>query len=219
MADSDHDRFGQGFNMNSRILITAIVCLFFVVVIMAGLHMYARYVLRRQERRRELMRQSIMASAAAQMSANGQQRTGLDAGVIATLPIFIYNQGANVHYECSVCLSNLEEGEMARLLPNCKHTFHSQCIDTWLRAHSTCPICRTEAKPILVRPESIEVGVVVPPTAPPVVSSEGTSESVGQYSKTVESSSRLSSFRRMLSSRRLQPNDQTDTSVRDLERQ
>lgn len=202
-------------------MITAIVCLFFVVAVMVALHMYARYVFRRQERRREALRQAVIANAAVQ-SNDSQPRTGLDAGVIATLPIFIYSKGVDdVHIECSVCLSNLEEGEMARLLPNCKHTFHSQCIDTWLRAQSTCPICRTEATP---RPQSMPIGVglVAPPTAPPVHSSEGTSDGAGQSSKTVGSSSRLSSFRRMLSrdrsSHRVQPNDQADT-VRDLEAQ
>nr|GME20895.1 RING-H2 finger protein ATL33-like [Ipomoea batatas] len=45
--------------------------------------------------------------------------------------------------ECSVCLSAFVDGEEISELNDCKHTFHAKCIDTWLRSHSTCPICRT----------------------------------------------------------------------------
>lgn len=44
--------------------------------------------------------------------------------------------------ECSVCLSEFKEDENLRLLPKCSHAFHLQCIDTWLKSHSSCPLCR-----------------------------------------------------------------------------
>ncbi|KAG5228698.1 E3 ubiquitin-protein ligase [Salix suchowensis] len=44
--------------------------------------------------------------------------------------------------DCSVCLSEFEEDESLRLLPKCSHAFHVPCIDTWLRSHSNCPLCR-----------------------------------------------------------------------------
>ncbi|GJN38563.1 hypothetical protein PR202_gb27618 [Eleusine coracana subsp. coracana] len=44
---------------------------------------------------------------------------------------------------CSVCLGALEVGETVRLLPVCMHLYHVDCIDPWLDAHSTCPICRS----------------------------------------------------------------------------
>lgn len=43
--------------------------------------------------------------------------------------------------ECSICIST-ESGELKTLV--CNHTFHSQCINTWLDTKSECPICRTE---------------------------------------------------------------------------
>ena len=52
--------------------------------------------------------------------------------------------------ECAVCLSTLEEDELARRLPNSNHVFHMACIDTWLSGQITCPICRSDASPKLV---------------------------------------------------------------------
>lgn len=50
--------------------------------------------------------------------------------------------------ECSVCLSTFEEGEEIRKLKQCKHTFHKDCLDTWLRQDcATCPLCRRSVLP------------------------------------------------------------------------
>ncbi|TVT98745.1 hypothetical protein EJB05_55931, partial [Eragrostis curvula] len=50
---------------------------------------------------------------------------------------------------CSVCLAAFELGETVRLLPVCLHLFHVECIDVWLAAHSTCPICRSGTDPMM----------------------------------------------------------------------
>ncbi|CAK9166951.1 unnamed protein product [Ilex paraguariensis] len=55
--------------------------------------------------------------------------------------------------ECAVCLSVIEEEEEIRKL-KCKHTFHKDCLDTWLRQDvATCPLCRKNLLPedIMVR--------------------------------------------------------------------
>jgi Ring finger domain len=42
---------------------------------------------------------------------------------------------------CSICLDYYQIGESVRTF-RCTHTFHQQCIDTWLRQKSVCPICK-----------------------------------------------------------------------------
>uniref|UniRef100_A0A803Q0R4 RING-type E3 ubiquitin transferase n=1 Tax=Cannabis sativa TaxID=3483 RepID=A0A803Q0R4_CANSA len=36
-------------------------------------------------------------------------------------------------------------GDKCRLLPTCNHSFHAECVDTWLLRTPFCPICRTGA--------------------------------------------------------------------------
>ncbi|CAO2145224.1 unnamed protein product [Urochloa humidicola] len=43
---------------------------------------------------------------------------------------------------CGVCLSELADGEVVRVLPACMHYFHAECVGEWLSAHHTCPLCR-----------------------------------------------------------------------------
>lgn len=44
---------------------------------------------------------------------------------------------------CSVCLSQLEDGESAKRL-RCKHVYHPQCIDRWLERSKMCPVCKRD---------------------------------------------------------------------------
>ncbi|XP_043718465.1 E3 ubiquitin-protein ligase Os04g0590900-like [Telopea speciosissima] len=69
---------------------------------------------------------------------------GLDETLIKSITVCKYNKGDGFVEEtdCSVCLNEFQEDERVRLLPKCSHAFHLTCIDTWLRAHSNCPLCR-----------------------------------------------------------------------------
>lgn len=76
------------------------------------------------------------------------------------LPCYEYNLGLKsgekhsknggvLDLECVICLESFKFGERCRFLPNCRHTFHVQCIDSWLLNKPICPICRTSAAPPL----------------------------------------------------------------------
>lgn len=69
---------------------------------------------------------------------------GLPQSVIDSITACKYKKddGLIEGTECSVCLSEFEEDETVRLLPKCSHAFHLSCIDTWLRSHKSCPLCR-----------------------------------------------------------------------------
>uniref|UniRef100_A0ACD5UTT8 Uncharacterized protein n=1 Tax=Avena sativa TaxID=4498 RepID=A0ACD5UTT8_AVESA len=44
--------------------------------------------------------------------------------------------------DCAVCLSPFTPEAELRLLPACRHAFHAECVDAWLRTTPTCPLCR-----------------------------------------------------------------------------
>ncbi|GKV23475.1 hypothetical protein SLEP1_g33191 [Rubroshorea leprosula] len=69
---------------------------------------------------------------------------GLPQSVVDSITVFKYgkDEGLIDGTDCSVCLSEFQEDESLRLLPKCSHAFHIPCIDTWLRSHKNCPLCR-----------------------------------------------------------------------------
>ncbi|KAG2612066.1 hypothetical protein PVAP13_4KG245300 [Panicum virgatum] len=97
-------------------------------------------------------------------SSGGRPRR---ASPTAGLQSFTYNRsvrhnvtgtgGDEAAATCSVCLGAFQAGETVRLLPVCLHLYRVECIDPWLDAHSTCPICRSGTDP------NTEAGSLLPP--------------------------------------------------------
>ncbi|KAJ9695278.1 hypothetical protein PVL29_010655 [Vitis rotundifolia] len=74
--------------------------------------------------------------------------TGVDAKILETIPILSYSKKKGLLFhadqsECAVCLAELEDDDIVRLLPSCHHAFHITCIDEWFVAHTNCPVCRS----------------------------------------------------------------------------
>ncbi|KAK4347559.1 hypothetical protein RND71_033898 [Anisodus tanguticus] len=73
---------------------------------------------------------------------------GLKKKVLQSLPKFTYDPSSTANIappftaECAICLAEYVVGDEIRVLPQCCHSFHLQCIDTWLGSHSSCPSCR-----------------------------------------------------------------------------
>lgn len=95
------------------------------------------------------------------ISAMKRMFGGNKVGNLKNLPCFEYEEKACKEkgccglVDCAVCLENFKIGDVCRLLPNCGHSFHVQCIDSWILQTPVCPICRTWVhSPVVMREQS-----------------------------------------------------------------
>uniref|UniRef100_A0A5K3EX70 RING-type domain-containing protein n=2 Tax=Mesocestoides corti TaxID=53468 RepID=A0A5K3EX70_MESCO len=70
--------------------------------------------------------------------------TSISSFIPSTQPMASPSRGRP---ECVICLAEFEPGDRVRHLP-CRHFFHVQCIDTWLRTADNCPTCRGKVVPL-----------------------------------------------------------------------
>ncbi|KAK2659823.1 hypothetical protein Ddye_006356 [Dipteronia dyeriana] len=84
---------------------------------------------------------------------------GLQPSTINSISVCKYKKGEGLieGTECSVCLNEFQENETLRLLPKCNHAFHIFCIDTWLKSHTNCPMCRASIVSSSVTPAPLPV--------------------------------------------------------------
>ena len=182
---------------DGKLLLVSVFSLIALVILV----MIHQILFRNQETRRQasLHRRTTQLALDEIHSIEPTPMRALDPVVVAaSLPKFMYKQADQLDHgeviECSVCLGTIVEEAMVKLLPNCKHMFHVECIDMWLNSNITCPICRALAEP-RVKPEDSTSCTVVQPLDAPIEDS-------------MPRGTRLSSFQRMLSrersSRRIQ---------------
>lgn len=116
----------------------------FAIGILTFLLYLAIWYICSSRRRRLLLRgrgRGSHPSAPGIAAAEEEGDQGMSAAAIAALPTFALPTSAPA-LDCPVCLAQVEPGEKLRRLPRCAHSFHADCVDAWLRAHSTCPMCR-----------------------------------------------------------------------------
>ncbi|GMI98983.1 Arabidopsis Toxicos en Levadura 21 [Hibiscus trionum] len=72
--------------------------------------------------------------------------TGLDESTIESYEKIVLGESRRVpgpnDSTCTICLSEYLSQDTIRCIPECKHCFHVECIDEWLRMNSMCPVCR-----------------------------------------------------------------------------
>ncbi|MED6106502.1 hypothetical protein PIB30_005130 [Stylosanthes scabra] len=162
--ENGNGNFKSSYDFNSKIMLISIFIVSIVLITMICFYIYARLYLRNT---RQLQRNNhsirghhhhhphfvFYVNPAVMLASRG-----LNASVIASLPVFTFSRKTHPDaVDCPVCLSEFEEGETGRILPTCKHSFHTECIDMWFQSHSTCPVCRAPVEP----PKEPEVVITV----------------------------------------------------------
>uniref|UniRef100_A0ACD5VUW1 Uncharacterized protein n=1 Tax=Avena sativa TaxID=4498 RepID=A0ACD5VUW1_AVESA len=141
----------QQYGFNGRVLLTTVVVLFALTVVFVVLRILLHAMMTRSiggggggRPRGGGLAADIMRS----ISRIGSSRRGLDAAALSALPVTAYKKEvvAAAGADCAVCLSELADGDKVRALPSCGHAFHVECVDAWLRAKTTCPLCRAEVE-------------------------------------------------------------------------
>lgn len=44
--------------------------------------------------------------------------------------------------ECPICLSEYDDGDIVSRGNSCRHTFHRDCLQCWMKKQPSCPCCR-----------------------------------------------------------------------------
>lgn len=71
---------------------------------------------------------------------DNNEQAGASQRQINNLPQSVV-QSENFEEACAVCLETPSIGDTIRHLP-CLHKFHKDCIDSWLKRKTSCPICK-----------------------------------------------------------------------------
>ena len=75
----------------------------------------------------------------------GSVSKGLSEEKVKKLSREIFCKNKYLEDKCIICQYEFEKGEKIVVLP-CRHCFHSECIEEWLKNQKTCPFCKEEIK-------------------------------------------------------------------------
>ncbi|KAM0914977.1 hypothetical protein ACQ4PT_011156 [Festuca glaucescens] len=163
-AKGDDSRGSGGVaGISPSILIIAVIV---VVMLLASIsiHYFIRSLCRRSSSAPPLPLVAVRSSAVAPASVAGQGKEAAAERerLIERLPLFTLASSLAAlprsSRDCAVCQSVFGGDEELRLLPACRHAFHSRCVDPWLRANPSCPLCRASiALPHPPLPELLRV--------------------------------------------------------------
>ncbi|CAL9079758.1 unnamed protein product [Musa textilis] len=169
----------------SLIIIAAIIV--FVVLASFSIRLFLRFLsCRRRSPVAALplpLDRSWSTSSAAAAAAAAANFVPFDQQKANSLPVYSLAASPKSSPDCAVCLSPLRRHDELRLLPACRHAFHSSCIDPWLQTTPSCPLCRASVS----LPASLLPAL---PSAVPPLSDEPDSSRLGSFRIEIGSVSR-----------------------------
>jgi E3 ubiquitin-protein ligase ATL4 len=165
---------GSLAGISPSILIIAIIV---VVMLLASvaIHYFIRHLCRRVGPSGQAPPLPVVARSAAGASSasvapaadqgpggGGEKKAAEAERLISRLPLFTLASALAAvpksSRDCAVCQSAFRDDDELRLLPACRHAFHSRCVDPWLRSNPSCPLCRASiALPHPPLPELLRV--------------------------------------------------------------
>ncbi|KAH0727237.1 hypothetical protein KY284_003102 [Solanum tuberosum] len=120
----------------------------FLIILFTGLgiavYIFCSLVIHKNSRASSQPEQQVVVEEEEEEELSDIRTVSLHPSVISTITIRKYKGGEGLieGTECSVYLSEFREDETFKILPTCNHAFHIPCIDTWLKSHTNCPMCR-----------------------------------------------------------------------------
>lgn len=61
----------------------------------------------------------------------------------------LFRAGSNRQGDiCTICQDDIDINQEIRILDHCSHSFHRDCIDTWLQGNVNCPTCRHDIREV-----------------------------------------------------------------------
>ena len=78
---------------------------------------------------------------------NGKVSKGLKLSEIKKIKEKIWRRKTDTTKKeetCSICFEKYKLNDKVKELKNCQHSYHSSCIDKWLKNEKRCPVCNDE---------------------------------------------------------------------------
>ncbi|XP_057980844.1 RING-H2 finger protein ATL66 [Malania oleifera] len=130
----------RNFQIRGRTLFLVVI-FFSVILLVMLLFLYARKVCRFRR-----------LPAGGGVSVPPLPVRGLDPAAIDGLPIILHGSSPTKPArtgeiaECCICLSTYQDGDKVKVLPECCHSYHCECVDRWLKTQPSCPLCRSSLR-------------------------------------------------------------------------
>ena len=69
--------------------------------------------------------------------------------IVSELSTVFYEKQLNIAggHICTICLSGFKEGQPTTVISHCRHAFHPDCLNTWIKSEigrRRCPTCNVD---------------------------------------------------------------------------